>query len=53
MDNNIIFVIQPDPEQLFYDKIYRAIEEMQGMITVTQINGILHQIMIEMIVIED
>ena len=53
MKDNIIYVIKPDVEQLFYDKLYNAIEEMQGMITVSQINGILHQIMIELIVIEE
>ena len=50
MDNKITFVAQPDVEQMFYNKVYAAIDEMQGLITVSQINGILQQITIEMIV---
>ena len=54
MDDNVITLGSTiDPEHTFYNKVYDAIEQMNGLLTVSQVNGILHQVMIELIVIED
>lgn len=50
MDNIVVIGSRIDAEAVFYNKVYDAIDEMNGLLTVSQINGILQQIIIEMIV---
>ena len=54
MDDNVITLgSHVDAEHTFYNRVHDAIEQMNGLLTVSQINGILHQVTIEMILVEE